>query len=90
MIYEYASVQVIFGLGILGFGFYSDQIESGRNRIGFKMDTVRFGFELSIFDSLRVGLLWNGFELGRVISGVSHFSSCYNQVSFSYRSIYLG
>ena len=39
---------------------------------------VRFGFELSIFSSLRMGLLRIGFELGQVISGVGYFSSCYN------------
>ena len=62
MIYEYASVRVIFGSGILGFGFNSGQIELGKNRIGFKTGTVRVGFGLSIFGSLRFG-----FELSRVI-----------------------
>ena len=42
------------------------------------MGTVRLGFGLSIFDSLRVESLWIGFELGRVISGVGYFRSCYN------------
>jgi len=73
MIYEYTSVQVIFGLGIIGVGFNSGQIESSRNRIGFKMGIVRVGFGLSIFESLRFG-----FELGRVISGVGDFGSHYN------------
>ena len=41
MIYEYASVRVIFGSGILGFGFNLGQIESGRNRVGFKTGTGR-------------------------------------------------
>jgi len=73
MIYEYASVRVIFGSGILGFGFNSGQIELGQNRIGFKTGTVRVGFGLSIFGSFRFG-----FELGRVISGVGNFGSRYN------------
>ena len=69
MIYEYALVRVIFGLGIFGFGFNSGQIELDRNQIGFKMDAVR----LSIFGPLRFG-----FELGQVISGVGDFGSRYN------------
>ena len=48
---------------------YSGKIKSGKNWIGFKSGMVRFGFELSIFSSLRVGSLWIGFELGWVISG---------------------
>ena len=55
MIYEYASVRVIFGLNTLEFGFNLGQIESGRNRVGFKTGTVRVGFGLSIFGSLRFG-----------------------------------
>ena len=38
---------------------YLGKIESGQNRIGFKLGTVRFGFGLSIFGSLRVGSLWS-------------------------------
>jgi len=40
--------------GILGFGFYLGKIDSGHNQIGFKPGTVRFGFGLSTFGSLRV------------------------------------
>ena len=76
MIYEYASDRVIFGSGILGFGFNSDEIESGRNR--FKTGTVRVAFGLSIFGLLQFGSLRFGFELGRVISGVGNVGSCYN------------
>jgi len=78
MIYEYGSVRVIIGSGILGFGFNLGQIDSGRNRVGFKMGTVRVGFRLSIFGSLRFGSLRFGFELGRIITGVGNFGSHYN------------
>ena len=60
-------------MSILGFGFNSGKIESGRNRIGFKMGIVWVEFGLSIFESLRFG-----FELGRVILDVGNFGSCYN------------
>ena len=73
MIYESASVRVIFRSGILGFGFNSGQIESGRNWIGFKMGTVQVGFGLSIFGPLRFG-----FKLDRVTSGVGNCGLRYN------------
>ena len=74
--YEYALVQVIFRSGKFRFEFYLHKIESGKNRIGFKLSTVRFEFGLSMFGSLWVRPLWIGFELGRVILSVGHFSSC--------------
>ena len=55
---------VIFGSSILGFRFYSGKIKSGKNRIGFKSGTVRFGFVLSVFGLLWVGSLWIEFEFG--------------------------
>ena len=78
MTYQYAFIQVIFGSGILELGFYSGKIRSDGNQISFKMGTVRFRFEVSIFCSLQVDSLQIGFKLARVISDVGHFSSCYN------------
>ena len=40
------------------------------------MDTVRFGFGLFNFYLIRVGLIWIGFEMGWVISGMGDFGSC--------------
>ena len=57
MIYEYASIQVILGSGILGFAFNSGQSESSRNRIGFKTSTVWVGFRLSTFGSFQVWVI---------------------------------
>ena len=72
------SGRVIFGSGIFWFGFNSVKIESGRNRIGFKMGMVRFGFGLSTFGSHRFRLFRFRFELGRVNWGVGNFRSGYN------------
>ena len=71
-------------MGILRFEFYSGKIELGKNHIDFKSCTVRFGFGLSMFGSLRVMSLWIGFELG-----ASHFGcgSFHFVLEFRIRSI---
>jgi len=63
---------------MLRFGLYSGKIELGKNRIGFKLSMARFEFGVSIFNSLWVRSLHIGFELGRVISSVGYFNSCYH------------
>lgn len=75
MIYEYASVLIIFGSAIYS-GLSLIWVKLSRAGIRSVLKRVRFGVE--IFESLWFGSLRFEFELGHVISGVGNFGSCYN------------